>query len=265
MELNFEVDNKALAIVKNTVINANFDEVKSVLTEMTEPYKNLVVTADMIPVAKSDRAKIRRVASTIDEYRKTVKRVYTQQFSAFETKCKELTAICAEASGNLDTQIKEYEEAAKKKKIDELEFFFQELPKEHGDFISFRDIYDERWKNATFAIEDAKDIIRARVAENDVAVDTILELKSPFEVALLYQYRLCHDMTAVLQHKRRLEEEADKGFAEAKEDAEKPSKEVDFKVTPSKLLIDLTQVDRTQIIKLKGYLVRNGFPFRTIV
>lgn len=272
-EILFEVDNYALDIVKNLQIRANFAETKAALEELTAPYKNLIVTADMVDVAKSDRAKIRKVENSIDEYRKTVKRMYSRPLAEFEEKCKELTSICKDASDNLDEQVKEFENAEKQKKIDTLEFFFQEQPKKHGDFISFMDVYDERWKNVTFSIDSAKEIICEAIKKTDTEVDIIKALNSPFEVTLLYEYKVCHDITKVLQQKAVLEEEAKKEIERAKAEAAVKAKEtpqasvkpVVHDLSPNRILIELAGMDSKTKAKLVGFLIKSNIPYREIM
>ena len=110
-EFSFEVRQDALDLVRSADIQANFDECKAALNEMMGPYKSLVIMEADLPQAKADRARIRRVAARIDEARKEVKRVYSEPLKQFEDKCKELTAICAEADSNIDTQVKAFEQA----------------------------------------------------------------------------------------------------------------------------------------------------------
>ena len=85
-ELNFVVDQTALDTIKNTQLSANFAEMKEALTEFIEPYAQLIVNEDAITEAKADRAKINAVAKHVDDYRKLVKKVYTEPLKQFEDK-----------------------------------------------------------------------------------------------------------------------------------------------------------------------------------
>lgn len=184
-ELNFVVDQKALDLVKNTPINANFEEVKDALTEMTKPYANMVVTEDQISAAKSDRARIRKVSGSIDNYRKTLKKSYMEQFSVFETKCKELTGICDRASDNLDGQIKEFEESKRQAKLDELEQFYNDFEKSYPDYMDYSRVFNPKWGNATYKIDDAKEEIIAYCNSVDVNVAYVRSLGDEFEAVML--------------------------------------------------------------------------------
>ena len=219
-EFSFEVRQDALDLVRRADIQANFDECKAALTEMMQPYKTLIVSEDTLPQAKADRARIRKVAARIDEARKEVKRIYTEPLAIFEGKCKELTAICSEADQNIDKQVKEFDQKRKDAKVEELRAYFFEHVGDAADYLSFPQIFNSRWENATYAIEAAKADIMREITSCVSAVNAIRTLHSPFETTLLDLYRQHHDLaecmnkheqlTALreMEEKRRAEQEA---------------------------------------------------------
>ena len=219
-EFSFEVRQDALDLVRSADIQANFDECKAALNEMLAPYKTMVVSEADLPQAKADRARIRRVAARIDEARKEVKRVYTEPLAAFEARCKELTAICAEADGNIDRQVKAYEQARKAEKVAELRAFFSENVGDAADYLTFDAIFNPRWENATYTAEAARADILREISSCVAGVNAIRTLRSPFETTLLDLYREGHDLSACMtkheqltrlremEEKRRAEQEA---------------------------------------------------------
>lgn len=162
-DINFQVKEESLAVVRNSVIEANFDEVKAALTEMIEPYRTMVVQENDIPNAKNDRAKIRKVAGNIDDLRKTVKKAYSESLSAFEAKCKELVAICDDGAKNLDEQIKEYEERERAAKIERIRNYYDSVDgfDEERGYLPWEAVFDARWGNKGFSEDDAKDVIKS--------------------------------------------------------------------------------------------------------
>ena len=166
----------------------------------------MIVSEDAIGVAKSDRARIRSVSKHIDDYRKMIKNVYSEPLKAFEAKCKELTAICDEAAGNIDRQVKAYEERRREEKIFLLEEYFANAQKnmKHPEYISWENVYIEKWGNVTYAVETAhKDIDNACLSV-DRDVDQIIALSSDFQVALLDNYQKTHDVFGTFQMQERL-------------------------------------------------------------
>lgn len=203
-ELNFTVDQTALDVVRNTVIEANFEEVKAALTEITAPYKNMIVSEDAIDLAKKDRAKIRKVSDNIDSYRKTIKKIYTEPLSVFEDKCKKLTGICKEASDNLDTQVKKFEEKRKQDKFNELESHFNALPKTYSEYVTYGTVFNERWGNVGYKIEDAKKEIEDYVNRVDTEVASIKVMGAEFVPELLLYYKAGHSLGEVVSHMNEL-------------------------------------------------------------
>ena len=198
-ELNFEMRTD-LAPIRSITLDANFDELGAKLTELMAPYKTMVVTEDAIPAAKKDRAEIRRIASRIDEERRTVKKIYSEPVKVFEEKCKKLTAILDEAAQNIDSQIKEVEERNRNAKLETLHKYFDKTVNDMAEYLSWEDVFDKRWGNSTFTVENAMAEIVAKVlgCRNDVSA--IMELKSPFEVELLSMYQTTHDISACIRH-----------------------------------------------------------------
>ena len=207
-ELNFVVDNTALETVRNTPITANFDEMKEGLKELVAPYRNMIVSEDAISSAKSDRARLRKVENNIDDYRKTVKKIYTEPLTLFESKCKELSAICKEASNHLDIQIKAFENKQKEEKKKALLEYFYEQASGYADYISFAEIFNEKWLNATFSSDSAKQAINEAIAKTASDVNCICGLASPFGETLLKEYTETKDLARVIQLNTRLTEQA---------------------------------------------------------
>ena len=219
-EFSFEVRQDALDLVRSADIQANFDECKAALNEMMGPYKSLVIMETDLPQAKADRARIRRVAARIDEARKEVKRVYSEPLKQFEDKCKELTAICAEADSNIDTQVKAFEQARKAEKVGRLRAYFAENVGDAQDYMTFEAIFNPRWENTTYTEDAARADILREISSCMTGVNAIRTLNSPFETTLLDLYRENHDLSACMtkheqltrlremEEKRRAEQEA---------------------------------------------------------
>lgn len=211
-EVSFEVKQDALAVIKNTVIEANFDECKAALTEMMEPYKTLVVTEDGVANAKSDRARIRKVASGIDEMRKTVKRAYTEPLKAFEDRCKELIAVCDEGSNNLDEQVKAFEKREADAKIARLRQYYDECDAgalvgevEH-DFCPWEAVFNPKWANKGFPEDDAKGEIINALLKTREDIETIRTLDERDVPYLLDFYKNNRDIGAVIRKANELKQ-----------------------------------------------------------
>lgn len=205
-ELNFKVDSNALQVIQNTKLDANFSEMETALKEFVAPYESLIVTEDAVSMAKSDRAKLRSIANNIDSYRKSVKSIYTTPLKEFEEKCKKLTGIIDNGVSNLDKQVKEYELKRREEKLFLLRDYFDNAQKsmKHPEYISWEFVYNEKWGNATFSVDNAHKDIDNACMSIDRDVDQIISLSSDFQVALLDNYKNTHDVFGTFQMQERL-------------------------------------------------------------
>ncbi len=197
--INFEVKSDALAVIQKLDIEANFEEMRAYLTEMLQPYKSLVVT-DM-GAAKSARAYVNKVKKSIDDSRKLVKKLYSEPLAAFETKCKALTAICDEASGAIDAQIKAEEQKEKDARIAALRNYFDSSAHGLEDYISWERIYNPKWETKSYGMANAELDIDRSIEATEANVEAIKAMHSPYETALLLVLSETGDMGKVMQKK----------------------------------------------------------------
>ncbi len=179
-------------------ISANFDETKAWLTENLEPLRTMAVTPESMSQCKQYRASIRKVRDRIDESRKLAKAAAMEAYSDFETKCKELTALCDEAANALDVQIKAMENAAKEEKRLRLMDYFAKTVGDMAEWIRFDDCFNPKWLNTTYAESTAQADMCAAVDRCRADLEAIRALGSPFETELLAEYRTARNIGAVL-------------------------------------------------------------------
>jgi hypothetical protein len=205
-ELQFKVDTTALQTIQSTELKANFEEMEQALTEFVKPYESVIVTEDAISLAKGDRAKLRSVAKHIDNYRKVVKQSYTEPLKTFEDKCKQLTAIIDRGVLNLDAQVKQFEERIKEEKYFGLQEYFGgvQANMKYPEYVEWMDIRNDKWGNKTYDTEQAKRDIDLACFNIDHDVQSIIDLKSEFELTLLDNYKKSHLLYETLQMNDRL-------------------------------------------------------------
>lgn len=209
-ELNFVVDQTALDTIKNTQLSANFAEMKEALTEFIEPYTQVIVSEDAISEAKADRAKINAVAKHIDDYRKLVKKVYTEPLKQFEDKCKELVSICDQGKSNIDYQLTEFEERRKEEKFILLKAHYEaaRMSMDNPEYITSSLVLHPKWENKTTSLEECKKYMDEAIQKVDTEVKTIRNLHSQWETSLLDEYSRTHDLLSTLALNERLTEKA---------------------------------------------------------
>ena len=218
-----------LAPLRQFQIEANFEETKAWLTENLDPLRTMAVTPESMSQCKQYRASIRKVSARIDESRKMAKAAALEAYSSFETKCKELTALCEEAANALDVQIKAMEEAAKQEKKQRLAAYFAQVVGDMAEWLTFDDCFNPKWLNATYAESTAQADICAAIDRCRADLSAIRALHSEFETTLLDEYTRTRNISAVLvknetltrmkaaeEERRRREAEAAAKYAEQK-------------------------------------------------
>lgn len=210
-----------LAPLRQFQIEANFEETKAWLTENLEPLRTMAVTPESTAQAKQYRAAVRKIRDRIDESRKMAKAAALEAYSSFETKCKELTALCEEAANALDVQIKAMEEAAKQEKKNRLAEYFARVVGDMAEWLTFDDCFNPKWLNATYAESTAWMDINAAIDRCRADLNAIRALHSEFETTLMDEYTRTRNISAVLVKNETLgrmkaaEEERNRKEAEA--------------------------------------------------
>ena len=197
--------------LKPQEIAFNYDELKTQLAEKLEKYKGLLVTEDGIAEAKKDRALLRKVRDALNAEKITVKKQWMEPYTEFEQKVKVLLEMCDAPAREIDEQIKAFEERKKREKRDTLEAVFREKIGAAGEYVSFEDIFDQKWLNATCALEAATEQVEetcSRYVEDTLALDELCEtVDSSMAVSLKARYRSTKSIACVLQAKKDIERE----------------------------------------------------------
>lgn len=196
-----------IAPVRDMRIAANFDEVKAWLHEVISPYSKLVLTEADVPNAKADLARIRKVKTVLEDYRKSVKRDFMKPVTEFEERVKtELMPELYEGETNLSEQINKYAEQRKAEKLAALRTYFDDNVGEMKPYLRYEQIENSRWGNVTFSVDAAEAEIKQAIDMCADGVDAIRGLESEFEATLLTAYAKNHDLAAVMKMNSELAE-----------------------------------------------------------
>lgn len=214
-------------------IEWNYEELKAELSQKLEDYKGLVYTEEQIKEAKADRAKLNALATAIDSKRKEIKKQCLQPYEAFEAQIKDLLALIKEPVSLIDTQIKDFEEEKKKKKLEEVKELFEKLKTEAGEeleFISFEQVFEDKFLNASTSLKQVETVINNIFNSVKCNLKTIAELKDyTFEATEVYKETL--NLNTALEKAKYMVNIAEKKKAE--EERKEQEKEEEIKgVTP---------------------------------
>lgn len=197
--MEFRVDTD-LATIQPRAIQSNVGEVKEWLSTNLQRFQQMIVEEGEIQQAKTDLAQIRKIKKSISEQRISVKKQFLEPFTEWETEVKGLEALCESAEENIDKQLKGFEEQKKIEKRNKLMEYFESLASASNveEFVSFGQIANPKWLNATYRIEDCMKEIKNAVADTLDDVRTIYNQNSEFETALLEEYKQSHDLRKTL-------------------------------------------------------------------
>ena len=275
----------SLEPIQNLVLTANFDEVKAQLRELMQPYEKLVISEDDMAEAKNILARIRKVKTGIDEYRKSIKKEYSAPLAAFEDRVKDVISVCTESENNLSEQINKFDRKRREEKFAALEQFFNDNVGSMAEFLTFDQIRNDRWGNATFSMDDAQAEIAKAMDMCEDGVNAIRSLGSPFEASLLNAYRKNHDLAGAMKlngeltEQKRREDERKAAIEAAKATQERKAPEpVRTEPTPEKVIASEPTVDadkiltvtlqisgtNDQLLALRKYLDAEGLRFRSL-
>lgn len=228
--MDFEISNESLSALRAITITANFPELYAWLDTELQPYLNMAVTEETIPVAKNYRASLRKLKDRIESYRKEAKQAALASYNAFESDCKVATGKIDAAVENIDRQVKEYEDTEKAAKMAELKAYYDSCENaEAKEYCPWERVVNPKWANKTYSAEDAKEEIRTALYNTEVNLESIRMMGEEDAAYLLTVYKDTHDINAVIrkrseliwarereEHRKRQEEERRKAMEEAK-------------------------------------------------
>ena len=216
-------------------IDWNYEELKTEIQKKANDYMNLVYTADQIKDAKKDRANLRKFVTALENKRKEIKRQVMQPYTAFEEQEKELIGIVDQAIGNIDIQIKGYEEATRQEKLEKIKGIYSKTIGDLDRTVPFEKIYKDSWLNVSTALKS----ITTEIAEIRDKVDSDLKVinadTSPYVFEMKEEYLKAFDLTAAMMKKQKLEETAKKKAQrqqQLKEEAQKVASAGESKEAP---------------------------------
>lgn len=198
-------------------IEFNYDELKQGFTKIAHDYMNLVVTADQVKVAKTDRANLRKLRTALNDEKKRVKNQILAPYIVFEEQIKELMSILDKAIDNIDIQIKGYDEAKRNERLEKVKEIYKECIGDLDRLIPFEKIFKESWLNVSTSQKSIKEEISGIYEKVDKELKLINADGSHYVFEMKEEYLKSFDLTAAMAVKQRLEEtERKKAEFEAK-------------------------------------------------
>ena len=259
-----------LIILENKVgtIRFNKKEIMEDLKKQLKQYDNLVMKDESeVGEFKAIRANLNKVAKTIDDRRKEIKKEYSAPLVAFEKDIKECISLIDDVNSKIDAQVKEYEERKREEKEQLIEKFWEDMKLPE---VKLNLVFNQRWLNTTFSeknILEEMNQIKEKVVSDLETLERFTENKIE-QAELRYNYlkslnlaETIKDYTdkkealklAVEQEKERLELEKEK----------ETIKEDEKEVKKFKLQFEVIGT-REEIERLSSFLKENNYEYKKI-
>lgn len=283
-------ETKALEVrVEQTlgILNWNFEELNRQLDVQLEKYKGLTFTDDQMPEAKKTRAALNKVAKEINDRKIAVKKEFCAPYTEFEEQAKQLIRKINDVSGEIDAQVKDYEEQQRADKRKRIEAWWAENGKHT---VELEKIWKDSWLNTTCSDEKWKRELEAekvRISNDIYTLSLMADKERPEKLDfLLREYMKTLDVRRTTDaweeseraaeqariEKERLEQERQQREAKRAEVTAKPAPvetsepkaekgPEDYLYSPTFKLIDLTY---SQAMDLTNYMKKNGLRFVSV-
>lgn len=165
------------------VISTNLDAIKEEITQQMAQYKDYTVTEDSVKDDKKVLADLRKLEKSLDDSRKSVKKLWMQPFDEFEGRCKEVIALVKEPIELINTQIKMFDEEKANVKAVHIKELYDANIQGLERFLPFEKVMESnpKWLNVSVKDQDILFDLNAMVLKVKNDLNAISALNSEIE------------------------------------------------------------------------------------
>lgn len=279
---------KELAIILKTpveelvpmLIQWNNTELLESVEQALRQYECIVYTDDQIAAAKADRAVLNSFVKALNDERIRIGKVYTAPYEKFKAEVDEVIGRVKCVVGQIDSQVKAYEDEAQQRRQEAVRDYFDSAIGEFDTLIPYEKVHQKRWLNTTTSMKSIRADIDKLIADARHAMTAIEALHSEDEETLKAYYFRNLDLGAALTENERLKQERAKiaeltaqKEAEAKARAEAQAAampapeapEVVMEEAPKLIPMDFhVEATLDQLKALKAFLINTGIKYSKI-
>ena len=188
----------------------NYTEVRKWIEDGLARYKGIVYDESQIAEAKKDRANLNKLVQAIESKRREMKQLYLQPYTDFETQANELIAMIKEQAGEIDTQVKAYDERRKQEKLEQIKSgIYVPMIGNLAKLVPYERLHDPKWLNVTCSANTVSTEL-ARKIENIFAGMTAIDkmgLAPEMAERIKGVFLRTFDLAAAIAEKERIEKE----------------------------------------------------------
>ena len=220
-----------------TRIEWNYDEFKGLVQAAMERYEGVTFTEEQVKEAKEERARLNALKKAISDKRISIKNAVMAPYTQFEAEVKEITELIDKPIAEIDRQVREFEDAQKADKKEALRKHFEKAVEGMEFKPTFEQIFDSRYLNVSVSLARAKKDITEKVKRFRFNIENVIEgVEEEHRAIVRDKYLKTLDIALAMSEQNRLKElkrqederkarEAERGTAEARENAIRTARE----------------------------------------
>lgn len=191
-------------------LETNALAIKEKIQELLPTYDVSNYSENNLDKAKEDKALLNKTSKALNDKRIELEKEFMMPFENFKAIVKETTDLIKEASSKIDEIVKSVENKEKEEKRKNITTIFESLVGELKDLLILEKIFDEKWLNKTFKIEEIKRVISEKIEQVRNDLISIGKLKSKYEIELKNEYLNNFDLGAIIRKNEELNEKEEK-------------------------------------------------------
>lgn len=184
----------------------DYDKLKEKVLEDVSVFKGIIISEDNLEEAPKWRAELNKKAKRISDFRIAFEKDFKKRIEKSTSQLKELASFYTDASNNIDTQVKGFDEKRKQEKNEAIGKIYAENIADMEQFLPLDSIWNEKWMNKGFSLSDIEKEIKSRVDTTREKIDTIQMLGTKYESQMISAYLVRFDMSDALKKKKELEQ-----------------------------------------------------------
>lgn len=198
-ELTLVVQEKNLGTLKTNALS-----IKQKVEEILPNYDAKNYDSTNIDKAKEDKALLNKTSKLLNDERIRLEKEFNAPFEEFKTIVNDTCKLIKEASNQIDEIVKTEENKEKTAKRELIENVFKENVGNLIDLISLEKIFNDRWLNKTYKIEDIEKEIQETFKSIKEGLETIESLNSKYETELKAYYLDTLDLSSAIKRNNEL-------------------------------------------------------------
>lgn len=206
----------------------NFAKIRAKALEDVAVFKGIVISEDNLEEAPKWRAELNKKAKRISDFRIAFEKDYKKRIEKSTNQLKELASIYADASSNIDEQVKVYDDKRKQEKWEQIQQIFEDVFSEWKtifDTSKIESFSDGKWMNKGTSIDSIKKFMLDTKKKIEDGIASIKGLNSKYEQEMIQAFLQRLELGDALSKKASLERFEEQMLAKKREEEQKKAEE----------------------------------------